>query len=187
MAAIGEGKLKRRMFLGVLGAAIMTPGSAFAVTPKASEAVAQAAAGAEANGKRLLLVFHASWCGYCQLLDMMLEDAVCAPILDRHFVIYHLRALERKPEMKAQQLDGADDVYSSLVADRIGLPYMAALDGKAVRVADSVMRNGDNFGFPVDAVELDNFQDMMRTAAPKMTIDEARTLRRTCIKIYRQN
>lgn len=179
--------MKRRVFLGALAATIMTPGSAFAVAPRASEAVAQAAVSAEANGKRLLLIFYASWCGYCDLLDMMLEDAACAPILDRHFVVYHLRALEKKPEMRAQQLDGADDVYSSLVADRIGLPYMAALDGKAARVADSVMRSGDNFGFPVDAVELDNFQDMMRTAAPKMTIDEARTLRRTCIRIYRRS
>ena len=49
------------------------------------------------------------------------------------------------------------------------------------------MRNGDNFGFPVDAVELDNFQDMMRTAAPGMSWDEVRTLRRACVKIFRQN
>lgn len=179
--------MKRRVFLGALAATILTPGSAFAFSPKAAEAVAQAAANAEASGKRLLLVFHASWCGYCELLDMMLEDPACAPILDKHFVIYHLRALEKKPELRAQQLDGADEVYSSLVADRIGLPYMAALDGKAARLADSVMRNGDNFGFPVDAVELDNFQDMMRTAAPGMSLQDVRTLRRTCIKIYRQS
>ena len=184
---MSSGIFSRRVFLGAAVAIGLTPAPAFAITQKASEAVAQAAASAEASGKRLLLVFHASWCGYCQLLDMMLEDATCAPILDRYFVIYHLRALEKKHEMKAQQLDGADEVYSSLAAERIGLPYMAALDGKGVRVSDSVMRNGDNFGFPVDAVELDNFQDMMRTAAPGMSWDEVRTLRRACVKIFRQN
>lgn len=178
--------MNRRLFLAGVTAAIALPGQAFAIGSKAAEVVAQAAADAEASGKRLLLVFHASWCGYCILMDRMLEDVACKPILDKYFVIYHLRALEAKPEMKAQQLDGADAVYASYVPDKIGLPYVAALNGKAERVADSVMRNGENFGFPVEAVELDNFQDMMRKAAHGITDEEVRTLRRTCVRIFKQ-
>lgn len=181
------GLLNRRSVLGAMIAVGMTPAPAFALASNASEAVARAAKTADGDGKRLLLVFHASWCGYCTLLDMMLEDAACAPILDTYFVIYHLRALERTPEMKAQQLDGADAVYAGLAAERIGLPYMAALDGKAARVSDSVMRNGDNFGFPVEPVELDAFQDMMRKAAPKMTVDEVKVLRLACIRIFNKS
>jgi thiol-disulfide isomerase/thioredoxin len=179
--------MNRRLFLGAVIAAGLTPAQAFAVESKAAEAVAAAAASAEAGGKRLLLVFHASWCGYCQLMDMMLEDAACKAILDKYFVIYHLRALEAKPEMKAQQLDGADEVYAGLTPKTTGLPYVAVLDGKAGRVTDSIMRNGDNFGFPVDAVELDNFQDMMRKGAPEMSAQEVKTLRRTCVRIFKQS
>ena len=179
--------MKRRIFLGALAAALMMPGSAFALSSKAAEAVAQAAADAEASGKRLLLVFHASWCSWCELVDMMLADEACAPILARHFVIYHLRVLEKKPDMRAKQLEGADEVYSSLTPEKTGLPYMVAMDGKAGRVSDSIMPTGDNFGFPVEAAELQNFQDMMRKAAPAMTPDEAKTLRRACIRIYRQS
>lgn len=178
--------MNRRLFLGALLAAGLTPAQAFAVGSKAAEAVAQAAASAEASGKRLLLVFHASWCGYCLLMDRMLEDPTCAAIIDKFFVVYHLRALEAKAEMKAQQLEGADELYAGLTPKSTGLPYTAVLDGKAQRVTDSIMRNGDNFGFPVDAVELDNFQDMLRTGAPAMTVDEVKTLRRTCVRIFKQ-
>lgn len=184
---MSNGHLSRRVFLAAAVAIGLTPAQAFAVTQKASEVVAQAAASADASGKTLLLVFHASWCGYCTLLDMMLEDPACAAILDKYFVVYHLRALERKPEMKAQQLDGADGVYESLTPAKTGLPYMAVLNGKAERVSDSIMPLGDNFGFPVEAVELDNFQDMMRKGAPGMTVEESRKLRATCVRIFKRH
>ncbi len=178
--------MNRRLFLGAMVSIALAPAPAFAFASKASDAVAKAASEAEASGKTLLLVFHASWCGYCTLLDTVLEDPACAAILEKYFVVYHLRARESKPDKKAQQLEGADEFYESLTPDRTGLPYMAVLNGKAKRVTDSIMPAGDNFGFPVEAVELDAFQDMMRKGAPGMTTEESRKLRATCVKIFRR-
>ncbi len=182
--------MNRRLFLGVAmgaAAAATLPQPAFAFAPGAAEAVAKAAAGAKAEGKQLLLVFHASWCAYCQLMDIMLADKACKPIIEKYFVVFHLRALEEKPEMLALQLDGADAYYASLTPKKSGLPYTAVLNGEGARVVDSIMPTGDNFGFPVDAVELANFEEMMRKGGVGMTQAEARTLRATCVKIMRSH
>lgn len=158
---------------------------ALAQDSDAAAALAKAEKQAGDSDKKLLLIFWASWCGYCRIMDAMLADRKCAPIVDKYFVVYHLRAQERKDAARAQQLAGADALYNTYANEKTGLPFTVVLDGQGKRVTDSLLRNGENFGFPGTPEELAGFESMMRTAAPAITADELRTLRQTCVKLLK--
>jgi hypothetical protein len=180
--------MDRRTFLAAAsglaaGLAIAAPAQAAPATAEA--ALSEADAHATAGNKRLLLIFHASWCVYCRLFDMMLADRQAGPIMARHFGVLHMRAQERKPEMQAQQLAGADDVYHRYAPEGAGLPYMVVLGEGAAKIADSMI-GGENFGFPVEPQELDAFDAMIRAGAPDITASELRTLRKTCRTLIKQ-
>jgi hypothetical protein len=174
----------RRLFLAG-GAALASAGPAWAKPADAAAAVAEAAKQASASNRRLLLVFHASWCGYCKVFDMMLADRKAGAIVDRHFQVYHLRAREKDADQRSLQLAGADDVFRSFVSESAGLPYMAVLDEKAGKITDSMMSNGDNFGFPVTPQELVAFDEMLKVGAPGMTTADRRVLGKTCVSLVK--
>lgn len=174
--------MHRRLFLGGALAAAMPASQAFAQRADAATAVAQACREAAASNRRTLLVFYASWCGYCQLMDMALADKKAKPLVERHYLVAHLRSQEMKPKQQALQLPGADDVYSRYAPKDVSLPYMAVLDENAGKITDSVMANGENFGFPVDPHELDAFEVMMKVGAPSISADDLKVLRRACVK-----
>jgi thioredoxin-related protein len=177
--------MNRRLFLAASAAvAILPAGSAFAQQDAQKEnakaAVAAACASAKASGRPLLLVFHASWCGYCTVFDMVLADREAGPIMEKHLMAYHLRVQEREAKTQALQLSGADDVFNTYAPRNVGLPYMVVLDGQANKVTDSVMSNGENFGYPVTPGEVAGFDAMMKKASPTITEKELKTLRRVC-------
>ncbi len=182
--------MNRRLFLvaGVVVAAL-SAGAASAQalgqepTGAASAAVSDATARASASNRRVLVIFHASWCVYCRLFDMMLADPKAAAIVDTHFVTLHVRALERKPEMQAQELAGADELFARYAPKGAGLPYMAILGDEGAEVADSIMPNGENFGFPVTQPELAAFEAMVKSGAPEISTNDLRYLRRVCVKL----
>jgi hypothetical protein len=178
---------RRAFLLSASGLALMLAigAPAQAAPATAAAALSEASAQAAADGKRLLLIFHASWCVYCRLFDMLLKDRQAGSVMARHFDVLHMRAQERKPDMQAQQLAGADDVYHRYAPAGTGLPYMVVLGEGERKVADSMI-GGDNFGFPVEPQELDAFDAMIRAGAPDITAAELRTLRRACKTLIKQ-
>jgi thioredoxin-related protein len=62
----------------------------------AQAAVVLNAALQEAGGanKTVLLIFHASWCGWCKRLDAALENPVMKNIMKDHYIITHLDVME---------------------------------------------------------------------------------------------
>jgi hypothetical protein len=175
--------LDRRSLLSGAAVAALFGTSAFA-SDSAAETVAREAALAAADGKRLLLVFEASWCVWCIQMDAMLDDPDAAEILDRHFRVLHLRAQERDEAELAKQLPGADEVYFGYSDGGAGMPFTAVLDAEARAVTTSIQEaNGGNFGFPVTDEELDGFDAMLTIAAPGMTAEDRATLRAVCVKV----
>jgi thioredoxin-related protein len=177
--------MNRRLFLAASAAAAILPaGSAFAQQPSQNEnakaAVAAACTQAKASGRPLLLVFHASWCGYCTVFDMVLANREAGPIMEKHLMAYHLRTQEREDKAKALQLPGADHVFDTYAPPSVGLPYMVVLDETGKKVTDSIMSNGENFGYPVTPEEVVGFDEMMKKASPSITHKELQILRRVC-------
>lgn len=176
--------MRRRAFL--LGtAAVALPGAALAapVRETAAAALARAEREAAASNRAVFLVFFASWCSWCRILDRLLDDRVAAPILARHFVVQHVRAQESDPGRRAQQAPDADALFTRLAGEDAGLPFFVTLDGAGNTLATSIAGNGENIGFPVDPDELAHFEAVLKRSAPAMTPAEIATLRAACVRL----
>jgi hypothetical protein len=176
-------ELDRRSLLAGAAATLLIGAESQAEEAAAAVVLREARAAAD-DGKRLMLVFHASWCVWCGRMDAMLTDPDAASRLAPHFRILHLRAQERADVERAKQLDGADEVYLRYARPGAGLPFVAILDTAAEPVATSFLGgDGDNFGFPVKDFELDGFDAMLATAAPAMSGEDRAALREACVRV----
>lgn len=169
---------RRLIFAFVLGCGLLASVPAPAAPPTAAAVLDAAAKAGKAGRKNILVVFHASWCGWCRKLDAVLSAPAAKEILDRHYEKAGLTVLERG-EKKALENAGADDLLTSLAGKGAGLPFTAVLDRKTRRAiaTSSTGGPGTNVGFPAKAHELDHFVGMLRKGAPGMSEAEAETIR----------
>lgn len=142
---------------------------------------------AQGEGKRLFMLFYASWCGYCRLFDMLLADPEASAIINREFKVFHMRALERTEALKARQIAGADEMYRRFATPTAGLPFYVVFDGAGEPVVTSIAPDsGENIGFPVAKHDLDQFEKIMKRGAPKLTREDLATLRSACARMMRR-
>lgn len=132
-----------------------------------------AEAKASASGRKVFLVFHASWCGPCFLLHRFLTDPQVKPIIDAHFVVQELDIWER-------QKNGWENPGGAALDQKYGgpnsIPFFAVLDASGGKLGDS-MHNGDNMGIPSQPEDVAFFLHLMKTAAPSLTEAELTTLK----------
>jgi thioredoxin-related protein len=58
--------------------------------PTADSVLKEACSKAANQQKKVMVIFHASWCGWCQKMDASLNDSSIKPFFDKNFVITHL-------------------------------------------------------------------------------------------------
>lgn len=144
----------------LLGAAAQTPGAA-AVMQKAY-------ASAKQENKNILLLFHASWCGWCHKMDTSLNDPSCKKFFTDNYIITHLDVEENKDKQYLEN-PGADSLKTAWGGKDMGLPFWVVLDSKGKLLADSRMRQlgtdtmpGDNVGCPAAEDEVLYFLSVLR-------------------------
>lgn len=151
--------------------ALVAATSVFAETPSSSELLAKASAAAKKDGRNVLVIFHASWCGWCKRFDKFLDTTEEGKLVKGGLEVVHITVLENAAH-KADENAGGLDLMIKLGGKDAGLPFMAILDAKSGKMlANSLQKTGDarsNTGYPAAPGEIAHFVTMLQKGAPKM-------------------
>lgn len=149
--------------------------------PAATSVLKKAVLDARSQNKKVLLMFHASWCGWCHRMDSSLNDLSCKKFFDDNFVIEHITVLENKGKENLENPGGLELMLKYNGKDQ-GLPYWVVLDKDAKVLFDSQIRTtqadgtvkGDNIGCPANQKEVDKFIEILKKTtsltAPQLAI-----------------
>jgi thiol-disulfide isomerase/thioredoxin len=172
----------------VLSVVYLSGLAAFAEPPISDQVLAKAKAKASAEKKTIFLHFGASWCGWCKRLDAFLDRPDIKPVFEKYFVPVKL-VVQENDKNKALENPGADTLLNKLGGPS-GLPYSAFLDAQGAFIVNSkrpsaLVPEGENIGYPGQPNEIDWFIQMMRKAAPNMSVDDLKTIE-TALRAFKR-
>jgi thiol-disulfide isomerase/thioredoxin len=122
------------------------------------------------ENKKVLIIFHASWCGWCHKMDAALNDPAIKSFFDNNFVIRHLTVLEA-PDKKSLENSGAEALYTKYAGStNEGIPFWLVYDKSGTLLADSKVRTdgsttgpgGHNAGCPASKEEVAYFINVLK-------------------------
>lgn len=132
--------------------------------PAANIILKKAVTDAGKQNKKVLLIFHASWCGWCHKMDASLNDLACKKFFDDNFVITHITVMESKGKEDFENAGGKELMEKYNGKDQ-GLPYWVVLDKSAKLLFDSQEKvtqpdgivKSQNIGCPATEKEVEKF------------------------------
>ena len=134
----------------------------------AEEVMKEAFASAKAQNKKVLVMFHASWCGWCHKMDTSLNDPSVKKFFDDNFVISHLVVFESKGKENLEN-PGALEMLTKHEGKDQGIPFWLIFDQDEKLLADSRMKatvNGveklQNTGCPATKEEVEYFIGVLK-------------------------
>ena len=138
--------------------------------------------------KSVMIIFHASWCGWCKKLEASITDPLCSDIFNRHFVIRYLDILERADKKSLENPD-ASEVYNKYGGKDQGVPFFLIFDMKGNLLTDSKIKAAgdgpdkpmENIGCPASDEEVTAFIQILEKAA-KITDTEKAAITERFIK-----
>ena len=132
------------------------------------EIMKEAFTSAKKQNKKVLVMFHASWCVWCHKMDTSLNDASIKKFFDDNFVIRHLVVFESKGKENLENA-GAVEMLEKHEGKDQGIPFWLIFDKDENFLADSRMPasvNGtkklQNTGCPASKEEVDYFIEVLR-------------------------
>lgn len=146
------------------------------------EIMKEAFTSAKKQNKKVLVIFHASWCGWCHKMDTSLNDASVKRFFDNNFIIRHLVVFESKGKVNLEN-PGALEMLAKFEAKDEGIPFWLVFDKDENFLADSRMkskRNGVekliNTGCPASKEEVDYFIEILKKTT-ELNDDELQIIR----------
>jgi len=134
----------------------------------AEEIMKDAFAAAKKQDKKVLVMFHASWCGWCHKMDTSLNDISVKKFFDDNFIIRHLVVFESKGKENLEN-PGALQMLTKYDGKDEGIPFWLIFDKDEKFLFDSRMKasvNGveklQNTGCPASKEEVDYFIEVLK-------------------------
>lgn len=111
--------------------------------------------------KKVFVIFHASWCGWCHRMDSIMNNAACKKLFDQYFVVRHLVVMEAK-DKKQLENPGAQAMMERYRGKDQGIPYWLIFDDKGVLVEDCMDEKNENTGCPATKEEVAYFVKVLK-------------------------
>lgn len=139
--------------------------------PSADKIMSDAYLAAGKEKKNIILIFHASWCGWCHKMDKSMEDPECKKFFDDNYITVHMVVDESK-DKKDLETQGADEFRKKYLGDKQGLPYWMVFDKDGILLADSKKPKegggsdeGENVGCPATKEEVAYFIKVLKSTS----------------------
>lgn len=130
-------------------------------TPSADVVLTEARTKAARGNKKVMVIFHASWCGWCHKMNTSLNDPAVKPFFDKNFVITHLTISESEGK-KHLENPGAEELNKKWGGGDQGIPFWVIMDKDGNILADSQSEPGKNVGCPATAEEVAHFIHVLK-------------------------
>ena len=119
---------------------------------------------AKTENKNVIVMFHASWCGWCKKMNASMTDATTKELFNKNYVIAHLVVLESDNKKQLENA-GAEALLNKYGGKNQGIPYLLIFDSDGNLLADSKMvenkfvlkAQGNNIGCPGTPEEIAAF------------------------------
>jgi thiol-disulfide isomerase/thioredoxin len=163
----------KRSLLSLIG--LLAVVTAIAAPPSSSSLLGAATKQAKQGNKQVMVIFHASWCGWCKKLDEFMARPDVKPIFDKYVVVTHLDVLEQ-PAQKGLENDGAEALLEQVGAKEAGIPFTLMYDTSGTQMADSFYvdkGNKTNIGYPAEPQEIVAYMTMLKKSIPNLSTADA--------------
>ena len=138
--------------------------------PVSADAIMKEAyATAKKENKKVFVIFHASWCGWCRKMDTSMNDASCKKFFNDNFVVRHMVVDESK-DKKNLETPGGQEFKIKYRGEGTGLPFWLIFDNNGNLLADAKIRpagatidaEGNNTGCPANEEEVNYFIEVLK-------------------------
>ena len=147
---------------------------------KADVVINKAITEAKAGKKNVLLIFHASWCKWCKMMEKNMDLPEAKPIFDKRFVTAYIDVQERG-DKKSLENPGGQELMNKFNGENAGLPFWLILNPKGEVLADSFDAKGENLGSPATPEEVATFIAKIEKSS-KLNKEEAQTIEKVFVK-----
>ena len=164
--------MKKRLILSL--ALLMFTAITFAQTavPSTEEIMNKAYAQAKKENKKVLVMFHASWCGWCKKMEASINEPTLKKFFDDNYVIAELTVQESKGKEHLEN-PGSLAFMTKYKGEKAGLPFWFVTDANGKELADSQIRPegasldtyGDNVGCPAAENEVAFFAKILKNTS----------------------